>query len=263
MADVAGGTAGLRGPLLASIASVQADLARLECRRRPGDEDGPAAAKRPNKFEQPRLLLGDRELQLELSRGWLTLLYGVDTKPFEPRGESAAPSQALRGPPVDARLTVALTPAMRARLEALDQRVSQLYAETQGGGDAVEWKPAVRGPTGPSGSYYVTVKALLMPNSAAKRAPTHIKVRHGDGAATKGQGWGYLEPLLKQHGEFRQGYCRVAVVPQIWSMNGQAGLTLLATQMALWRPEAAWAAAQLDIDVLYPDEELLRDELEP
>lgn len=242
-----------RGPLLASLASLQADLSRLECRRRPDDDH---QAKRP-KFEQPpklALVGAVDELQLELSRAWLPLLFGVDTKPYEGRGEASA---RPAGPPMDARSTVGLTPSLKTKLQAFDARVKEVYLPTVGA--AVEWKPLVR-EAGAAGAAVVVVKALLAPAAASKRAATQFKVRHGDGTTTKGQAWGYLEPLLKQYGEFRQGFCRAAVHPQLWSMNGQAGVTLVATQMALWRPTTT--GPQLDIDALYPDEELLRDELE-
>ena len=251
-----------RGPLLASISSIQADLPRLECRKRSNEDEAQSEhSSKRSKFEQPKLVLAGatEELQLELNRRWLPLLYPLDTKPFEQRGETAGArsSAATTAPPVDARATLALTPSLQKKLEALDQRVKQLYCDSQTGN--VEWKSMVRGP-GTNQTYYVTVKVPLSPTTA-KRAPTHFKVRHANGTLTKGKGWAYLEPLLKQHGDFRQGFCRVTVLPQIWTMNGQAGLTLLATQLVLWRPMAD-AGLQLDIDALYPDEELLCDELE-
>jgi len=230
-------------------------LPRLQCRKRPQEEEAGGAPKR--RYEQPQLVLDDRELQLELGRHWCKLLYGLDPTPFEQRGEAR-----VAGVLADHMgMATALTPALRALVEQLDARAEAAYREHTGADARLKWKPALRFTK--AGEPYVSIKVEVVPPTTSQRAPTQFKVRRADGATAKGQGWPFLEPLLKRCGYFKQGHCRVALQPQYYAKDGtEAGLTLLATHVALWARTEAPGSQALDIDALFPDAELLGDELE-
>jgi hypothetical protein len=55
-----------------------------------------------------------------------------------------------------------------------------------------------------------------------------------NGEVLTGAGWDFLQPHLQSAAAFRRAEVKVvAKVQRIWSMSGKAGMTLVATQLAL------------------------------
>jgi len=194
----------------------------------------------PRKFA-PLLLLGPGELLVRLG-AWLRLPFG-----FEACGNGNATEESFR-------TRVALPAALGAKLLAFERHCEQRLARLPCSGE-LQWTPSVKRDR--AGDPTINVKVVL---GSAFEPPTQFKLRSREGFAT-GEGAAFYRAQVATRAHFRGGHARLVLRPRYYVLPDScaAGLYFTATHVALWASEHGGSDGTLDVDAVFPSEDLLRE----
>lgn len=198
-----------------------------------------------SKFQLPQLCMGDRMVFLKLST-WLDLKFGIDTRVWDKPDDAAAR-------PENARLHVNLAGAVLTLLEALDAKAQRLFEA--GSGEPLNWQNLVKR-SEKSTYLHAIFKVCFQARSTSNVQATEMKIRLPSGGIAKGAGWSFLDAHMASSDGFKDGMCKVLVNPQLWCMNGSAGLTLNVVALALRPSTKCLEAKHFCIDEVFPDADM-------
>ena len=219
-------------------ALVLADLAALDVAACAAEDPFPPSE--PRKFA-PLLLLGSGEVLLRVG-AWLRLPFG-----FEACGNGRATEESFR-------TRVVLPRDLGAKLLAFERHCAHRLAQLPCCGE-LQWTPSVKQDR--AGDPTVNVKVVL---GGAFEPPTQFKLRSREGFAT-GEGATFYRTQVAARGHFRGGHARLVLRPRYYVLPDSctAGLYFTATHVALWASESADAGGTLDVDAVFPSEDLMRE----